>query len=114
MIRRSSTEFFEKPVLNHKIAPTPWNTYTVPGLPSGPIGNPGREALAAAFRPAMSDYLFFVSKNDGTHVFTTNVKDHNNAVNQWQRTRANREGKSWRDLKKRPRRNKLTITEQLS
>ncbi len=64
---------------------TPFNTYTHLGLPLGPIANPGRESLDAAVSPAPSNYIFFVSKNDGSHVFTTNYKDHLKAVNQYQR-----------------------------
>ncbi len=77
---------------------TPYNTYKISGLPIGPIANPGKAALEAALAPAKHDYLFFVSQNDGTHVFTTNYKDHQKAVETWQINRANRQGKSWRDL----------------
>lgn len=79
----------------------PYNTYRVKGLPPGPISNPGYEALAAAIQPATSEYLFFVSRNDGTHVFTTEYRDHVKAVGQYQLNAKAREGKSWRDLKKR-------------
>lgn len=57
-----------------------YNTYRIEGLPKGPIANPGRESLLAAFMPEKTKYLFFVSRNDGTHEFTTNLKDHNQAV----------------------------------
>jgi UPF0755 protein len=77
---------------------TPYNTYKIPALPLGPIANPSYEAMAAVMKPAVTDYLFFVSKNDGTHVFTKNYQDHQAAVNEWQRKRSNREGKSWRQL----------------
>jgi UPF0755 protein len=80
--------------------PTPYNTYTVPKLPFGPIGNPGRESLAAIFKPAVSEYLYFVSRNDGTHVFTKTYEDHLKAVKDFQLNPSAREGKSWRDLKK--------------
>jgi len=80
--------------------PTPYNTYTIPGLPPGPIANPGKEALLAAVNPANSDYLFFVSMNDGTHVFTKEFKDHQSAVQKYQIDKKAREGKSWRDLNK--------------
>lgn len=66
-------------------APTPYNTYLVRGLPPGPIASPGRAALAAVLAPAAADYLYFVAKNDGTHQFSTNLRDHNRAVNQYQR-----------------------------
>ncbi len=77
-----------------------YNTYVIPGLPPGPIANPGKEAILAVLRPAQTDYLFFVSKNDGTHVFSTDLKNHTNAVNQFQKDARAREGKSWRQLKK--------------
>lgn len=79
---------------------TDYNTYRISGLPVGPIANPGREALAAALAPAKSDYLFFVSRNDGTHVFTTTLSDHENAVKRFQLDPSARSGKSWRDLNK--------------
>ena len=82
-------------------APTEYNTYVVKGLPPGPIANPGIEALKAAVNPAQSDYLFFVSKNDGTHTFTQEYKDHQKAVKDFQQNKKAREGKSWRDLNKR-------------
>jgi UPF0755 protein len=64
----------------------PYNTYRIAGLPPGPIANPGAAALRAAVSPAPGvDYLFFVSRGDGTHVFTTNYRDHVNAVNRFQR-----------------------------
>lgn len=64
---------------------TPYNTYVIPALPAGPICNPGRAALEAVVRPAASDALYFVSKNDGTHVFSSNLADHNRAVKIYQR-----------------------------
>ncbi|MNJ93507.1 putative aminodeoxychorismate lyase [compost metagenome] len=83
------------------LTPTRYNTYTIAGLPPGPIANPGREALLAAVAPATSDYLFFVSRNDGTHIFSEDYKGHSNAVKSYQLDRKAREGKSWRDLNKR-------------
>lgn len=79
---------------------SPYNTYTVPALPIGPIANPSVEAINAVLHPAKHDYLFFVSKNDGTHIFTKTYAEHNAAVDVYQRTKSNREGKSWRMLKK--------------
>ena len=64
---------------------TPFNTYVIAGLPPGPICNPGRAALEAVLYPADSDALYFVSKNDGTHIFSTNLADHNRAVQTYQR-----------------------------
>jgi UPF0755 protein len=66
-------------------AGNPYNTYIIPGLPPGPIANPGAEALRAVVNPAESDYLFFVSRNDGTHVFSKTYREHVLAVNQYQR-----------------------------
>ncbi len=63
---------------------TPYNTYLLPGLPLGPIANPGREALQAALDPPQTAYLYFVSKNDGSHYFSKNLKDHHRAVARYQ------------------------------
>jgi len=67
------------------LLPTPYNTYQFDGLPPGPISNPGRESLLAAVDPAPVDFLYFVSRNDGTHVFSKNLKDHSRAVARYQR-----------------------------
>ena len=66
-------------------APTPYNTYTVKGFPKGPIANPGKDSLNAILNPEKTSYYYFVSRNDGSHVFSENLKDHNKAVNQYQR-----------------------------
>ncbi|THB70750.1 MAG: endolytic transglycosylase MltG [Desulfovibrio sp.] len=63
----------------------PYNTYVHGGLPPGPICSSGLDALRAAVDPEEHDYLYFVSRGDGTHQFSTNLRDHNNAVNQYQR-----------------------------
>lgn len=78
---------------------TPYNTYKIPALPVGPISNPGLESIKAVLNPESHNYLYFVSKNDGTHIFSKTYKDHREAVNTWQKNRKNRKGKSWRDLK---------------
>jgi len=62
-----------------------WNTYRRPGLPPGPICSPGRASLAAAARPAETDLLYFVSRNDGSHVFSRTLAEHNHNVETWQR-----------------------------
>ena len=80
--------------------PTRYNSYTNYGLPPTPISNPGEDAIKAAFQPATTNYLFFVSKNDGTHVFSETYANHNVAVKNFQVNPKAREGKSWRDLKK--------------
>ncbi len=63
----------------------PYNTYLYPGLPPGPIANPGKAALYAALYPADVDYLYFVSRNDGSHHFSRTYREHLNAVNRYQR-----------------------------
>ncbi|MBW2288109.1 MAG: endolytic transglycosylase MltG [Deltaproteobacteria bacterium] len=65
----------------------PYNTYKIPGLPPGPIANPGRGALEAVLAPATVDSLFFVSKNDGTHVFSDTYAEHERRVDEYQRRR---------------------------
>jgi len=77
---------------------TPFNTYKIKSLPKGPIANPGKEAIFAALFPKKSDFLFFVSKNDGTHKFSKNYSDHLKAVKKFQLDPKKREGKSWRQL----------------
>lgn len=68
----------------HLRTPTPYNTYTQAGLPVGPIANPGAAALLAAVAPADTPYLYFVSKNDGTHHFSRTLREHNRAVRRYQ------------------------------
>ncbi len=85
----------------HLLEKNDYNTYTTRALPVGPISNPGYEALKAVCNPAKSDYLYFVSKNDGTHYFSKTYKEHSAAVRKFQMSRKARKGKSWRDLKKK-------------
>jgi UPF0755 protein len=64
---------------------TPYNTYVIRGLPPGPIANPGKEAIEAVLFPAKTDYLYFVSKNDGSHHFSKTLVEHNRAVEIYQK-----------------------------
>jgi UPF0755 protein len=78
---------------------TPYNTYKIPALPIGPICNPSLEAIRSVMTPDEHDFLYFVSKNDGTHVFSKNYKDHDQAVTDFQKNSSARKGKSWRNLR---------------
>jgi len=80
---------------------TPYNTYKIFGLPPGPICNPGKDAIMAVLYPEKTNYLYFVSKNDGTHIFSENYSEHQKAVGRFQKHTDERVGKSWRDLKKK-------------
>ena len=63
---------------------SPYNTYRYAGLPPGPIASPGRASIDAALQPADVPYLYFVSRNDGSHVFASTLDEHNRNVFQWQ------------------------------
>jgi UPF0755 protein len=65
--------------------PGPYNTYTETGLPAGPIANPGIDSIRAVLYPSDTDFLFFVSKNDGTHYFSRTLSEHNRAVQTYQK-----------------------------
>ncbi len=69
---------------------SPYHTYYIPGLPPGPICNPGRESIAAVLHPADAPYFYFVSKNNGTHHFSTTLKEHNQAVRKYQKNKLSR------------------------
>ncbi len=64
---------------------TPYNTYVIPGLPPGPICNPGEAAIRAVLRPAETKYFYFVSNNDGSHQFSRTLKEHNRAVKRYRK-----------------------------
>jgi UPF0755 protein len=64
---------------------SPYNTYVNPGLPPGPIASPGLASLKAAAAPGTTEYFYFVSRNDGSHVFSRTLAEHNRAVNTFQR-----------------------------
>jgi len=78
----------------HLTQRTPYNTYVIRGLPPGPIANPGKEAIEAVLFPAKTDYLYFVSKNDGSHYFSKTLVEHNKAVEIYQKKKRMRRKKS--------------------
>ena len=77
----------------HLTTSTPYNTYKIRGLPIGPIANPGSASLQAALYPDKTKYIYFVSRKDTTHQFSTNLKQHNQAVKEYQLRRRRRNDK---------------------
>ena len=74
----------ERPITRSDITtPTPFNTYAIPGLPPGPIGNPGRASLEATANPAKTKDIYFVADGTGGHVFAETLDQHNRNVSRW-------------------------------
>ena len=72
--------------------PSAFNTYEIAGLPPGPIANPGLPSIRAALYPAHTDYLYFVARNDGTHIFSRSFAEHERAIADVRRMNAERRG----------------------
>lgn len=74
----------DRPIYKSDIEkPTPYNTYTIPALPPGPIANPGRAAMEAVANPSITDDIFFVANGTGGHVFAKTLDEHNQNVARW-------------------------------
>jgi UPF0755 protein len=74
----------DRPIFKSDIStPTPYNTYTIPALPPGPIANPGRAAMEAVANPSRTDDIFFVANGTGGHVFAKTLEEHNQNVARW-------------------------------
>lgn len=71
---------------------TPYNTYTISGLPPGPIANPGKAALQAVLNPDATKYLFFVADGSGGHAFASTLEEHNLNVKKWRALQTTTEG----------------------
>jgi len=76
-------DFSGKIMRSHLKRNSPYNTYKIRGLPPGPIANPGIDSLKATLNPAQVNYLYFVSKKDGTHQFSSSLDMHNQATKQY-------------------------------
>jgi UPF0755 protein len=84
-LRLENPAFNERLTKTHLRKASPYNTYINYGLPPGPICSPGIDSIRAVLNPAPVNYLYFVSKNDGTHYFSATLPEHNVAVNKYQR-----------------------------
>ncbi len=81
----------DRPILKSDLeTPTPYNTYTMNGLPPGPIANPGRDALEAVAHPSQTKDLYFVADGTGGHVFAETLEEHNDNVKRWREVEKNR------------------------
>lgn len=76
----------------HLLTPSPYNTYLFVGLPPTPICNPGKESIRAALYPADVPYFYFVSRNDGTHHFSSDFEEHQRAVAKYQKSQVRKNG----------------------
>ena len=72
-------------------ADTPYNTYRLKGLPKGPICSPSRSSIMAALYPEQSDMLYFVSRNDGSHVFSKSIETHHRFVAMYQKNKSRKQ-----------------------
>jgi UPF0755 protein len=84
-LRLENPAFNERLTKTHLKKQSPYNTYVNYGLPPGPVCSPGIDSIRAVLNPAPVNYLYFVSKNDGTHFFSETLPEHNAAVNKYQR-----------------------------
>jgi UPF0755 protein len=76
----------DRPIYRSDIdTPTPYNTYTINGLPPGPIAIPGRASLEAVANPSLTEDLYFVADGTGGHVFAATLEEHNANVARWRR-----------------------------
>ena len=79
-----------RPWRSEIVAVNDYNTYSMTGLPKGPIANPGKASIAAVLDPEANDYLYFVAKGDGGHAFARTLSEHNANVQKWYQLRRDR------------------------
>ncbi len=82
-VRYAVKRFTGKIYFSHLKTDSPYNTYIYKGFPPTPISSPGRDSIIAAIHPAESSYLYFVSRNDRSHYFSSSLKEHNMAVKKY-------------------------------
>ena len=83
-------DFSGKVRRSHLKRNSPYNTYIIRGLPPGPIANPGIDSLNATLNPAKVNYIYFVSKKDGSHYFSSSLDMHNQAINRYRNNKPNK------------------------